>query len=454
MKRKVKKVYLVLYCLGMVVFVAWLVFSSSWIAGAVNGKSIREVSFADIKDKYMKDYVFCYIDNNIYEGGMLERWTIEGWALCYTTENTSDRYSSVILSGNEHSYELMPFSEARLDIPVAIPKNLNQPDMKISGSTGFVRQFSLLGIKNGVYDMYLCCWENETNHGMSDTFYQIIKNDSDVEIVPWSTNALKETVSAIREEGTRGHLDEVSVNDGLVRMRGWEFVPEMDSKEQSVYVELTDLRGNVIQYPAKMMTRSDVAKSYDDQRYAQSGYMTCFPEEEIQNGQYFVRILLESSGDIWCSKTYSIYRNEDKITIWQYAPSIVEPLTEPVEENQKVISRGYLDSVVEKDGLVEFYGWEHAPERESANQIVYIELTKPDGQTIYYPTTPVTRQDVAEGEGGQMYAQCGYMTTFLNDNFGNGEYIVYVLVENGEEVWRSKQYTVVKDNNAITVYQH
>ena len=64
------------------------------------GYSICEVDFATIRDKYLKDYIFCFFDNNQYEGGMLERLSFEGWALCDTTEDASDRYSSLILNSN------------------------------------------------------------------------------------------------------------------------------------------------------------------------------------------------------------------------------------------------------------------------------------------------------------------------------------------------------------------
>ncbi len=131
---------------------------------------------------------------------------------------------------------------------------------------------------------------------MSDSFLQFMKHGSDVEIIPWSADAMETHILATSEGVASGFLDEVSVADGLVHMRGWEFIPEMESKEQSVYVELTDSSGDSTQYPAKMMTRSDVANGFNDQRYAQSEYMTVFPADDFKNNTYSVRVLWKTAG--------------------------------------------------------------------------------------------------------------------------------------------------------------
>ena len=441
------------YCLGTAVFVLWLVFSTSWIAGTINGESIREVDFASIRDKYQKDYVYYVVDSKNYEGGMYEKFSINGWAFCETEEDNSDRYNTLILNSNERTYELIPYSQSRSDVGVNVRLQLDRPDMKISRYAGFIRQYSLLSIKDGVYDLYICCWENETNHGMTDTFCQIVKNGDEVEIVSWSTGSLAEPVAVTEEKSTLGYLDAASVAEGLVSIRGWEFVQDMDSAEQSVYVELTDLDGKATQYPTKLITRSDVANSFDNQRYAQSGYMTSFPEEELPEGETFVRVLVENGGDVWRSKPYSLYRDGDEISVRQYVPWRVEALEEPLSPTKEDISLGYLDAVTENEGLVSFYGWEFAWDMDSAEQSVYVELTDQNGNSAQYPAEMLTRSDVADGYDDQRYAQSGYITTFENAGFNDGTYTVHVLVENGGEVWRSKPYTVVKAGDEIAVYQ-
>lgn len=316
-KIKIKICLHCMYFLSMAILVGWLVFSTPWIAQTINGKSIHEVDFADIQHKYQKDYIYYVIDSKKYEGGMYEKFSISGWAFCETENNNSNRYSTLILRGDERTYELTPYSQSRTDVRVNVRRQLERPDMIISTYVGFIRQFSFLNIKDGIYDLYLCCWENETNYGISYTFLQIIKEGDNIEIAPWSTGNQEKPVSATRDEETLGFLDTVSVDDGMVTVSGWEFIQEMNTIDQSVYVEFTDSLGNSTQYPTKMTTRSDVANAYDDQRYAQSGYRTVFAEDEFKDDTYTVRVYVENCGDVWRSKQYTVIKAGDDITVMQ-----------------------------------------------------------------------------------------------------------------------------------------
>lgn len=321
MMRKENKILRCLYCFGMAIVAIWLCISTSLIARMVNGTYFKKVNFESVRKMYLKDYIYYNLSSNVdyitYDGDLLETLTVSGWAFCDTTEDYTGRHALLILKSPRCTYEIPLYTGGRFDVPIDMRRRLNRPDMKIAPNTGIVRNCSLLEIEDGVYDIYLCCWENETNHGMSDLFYQLTKKGSDVQITPWRTSALEEQVQATQEEESLGYLDGVTIKDDLVSVYGWEFIPDKDTVGQSVYVELTDSNGNTAQYPSKMKSRSDVAKAYENQIYAQSGYMTTFAKDSLQDGVSTVRVFVQNDGTVSRSKQYSIIRDGDEITVQQ-----------------------------------------------------------------------------------------------------------------------------------------
>lgn len=383
----------------------------------------------------------------------MDKLAINGWAFCETEEDNEDRRTTLLLKGDEACYELIPFAITRLDVPIQVPVDLNRPDMKITPLSGYIGQFSLIGIEDGIYDIYLCCWENETNHGIADTLYQLVRDGDHTDVIPWSTSALEHSIVATQNEKTFGYLDSVRLQDSKITIRGWEFVYDRESADQTLYVEITNPEENAAQYPTKSLTRTDVANFYSDERYAQSGYVTKFPEEELKNGLSTVLVYIENSGEVCRSKQFSIYRDEDQISVFQskinLAPAMGKPITATVNEQ----SMGYLDPVNINGGFVTFSGWEFAPDKESSDSSIVIELTGSDGVKRQYQTSTMRRNDVAEIYHDQRYAQSGYTMTILAEDFPDGIYTVRVYTVNDEEVWQSKQYTVVRTGEGTTVKQ-
>lgn len=307
-KRHIKGKYL-LYALGMTVILLWLLFSTRIISKAVNGDIVKISDFETLLDTYMQDDVIMNADEFQYDGGMLDSFSVSGWALCDTEDDNTGRYSRIILRG-EKCYELTPSIEVRFDVPGWVRNNFNKPEMKISNYTGFEGSFSLLDVEDGIYDIYLCCWENEKNHGIADTLFQIEKHGRDAQVYPWRGRKVEKLFEVTQKEEPVGYLDNISMDGQNIYIKDWEFVDGRDSITQRIIIDFSDDVGTRTQYTAKSVKRRDVADIYGSELYLYSGIVTRIPVSDFTDGTYTVRILVENEGEVWASRDYKMQIKE------------------------------------------------------------------------------------------------------------------------------------------------
>lgn len=307
-------IFIIIYLIGMSAIVGWICLSNKIVAKINNKEAVREVDFETERDFYLQDHIYYVAVSNVdyirYDGGMFDKLTVNGWAFCETEEDNTNRKVSFLLKSMDKCYELIPYITIRADVPMNVPVDLNRPDMKINSNVGYARQFSLLDVKNGTYDLYLCCWENDTNHGIADLLYQLNKQEENVDIYIWRAKALDALLEVTQDIQTIGYLDKISTLDDYFVVYGWEYIPDKNCSSQEVYVEITDIDGTAKQYAAKMLTRADVARLYNNPYYAQSGYQSNIPLSDFTDGKYIVRILVENEGEIWQSKEYKMQIKE------------------------------------------------------------------------------------------------------------------------------------------------
>lgn len=314
-----KRFFWWIYALCISAVALWLCYSTPFFAEIVNKSGVKVVDFENLKKDYLKDNIYYVAESDVdcirYDSGLFEKLSVSGWAFCETEGDTSNRHVALVFNNENLTYELTPYVIYRWDVPNAVRLQLNRPDMKFTDNTGYSRRFSLLDIRDGIYDIYLCCWENETNHGMADLYRQLIKDGSNVQVVDWIAIPLDNPISATQNTQSLGYLDRVTVEGNEIKLSGWEFALNQDAISQRVYVEITDPNGNVAQYPAKMRTRTDVSTAYNNPLYAQSGYMTIFQGENFLDGTYTIRVFVENGGEVWQSKQYTAIKTGDSVEV-------------------------------------------------------------------------------------------------------------------------------------------
>ena len=303
------RIWFLFYVIGLLLLLLWLLFSTYAITKIVNGDSIKEVVFEDIRDSNEKDIIYFSTQGEVdfisYDGGMFDRLSITGWAFCETVEDNSHRKVSYLLNSENKCYELIPDIIQRTDIPIS------HPDQKVKSSyVGTLGKFSLLNIEDGIYDLYICCWENETNYGFSDMYYQLEKEGDTVQIYPWRGHRVENLVEVTQIEEPVGYLDGIDTEGEYIKIQDWEFVEGKNSDAQKVLIEFMDEMGMRMQYTTKSMKRKDVADAYNSELYLYSGILTRIPISYFTDGKYTVKILVENEGEVWQSQKYKMQIKE------------------------------------------------------------------------------------------------------------------------------------------------
>lgn len=314
-----------LYVLGMICLIVWLIFSTSIVATIANRGQVKTADLGNILDTYCSDNRVYYsmisgVDYITYTGGILESIIFNGWAFCETREDNSNRWISFVLHNAQEGncYEITPDVIERYDVPSNLPSIMGRTEMDIpSANVGFSGEFSMLGIKNGVYDLYIICCENDKNYGLVDTWYQLDKQGADVEVHPYNAQIVDQRFEINREERPKGELQGASIRDGKIDLYGWSCIEGKTCNTQAVYVEFTGSENQSSQYTAKSALRKDIVDKLNSDQYMRSGWGAQIATDELADGTYTVRILIANDGEVWSTQPYIITKEADSITLQQ-----------------------------------------------------------------------------------------------------------------------------------------
>ena len=180
---------------------------------------------------------------------------------------------------------------------------------------GYSGDFTFINVNDGVYDMFLYCWENDDNYGLAYTGLQFIKQGNDMSCSKWQSSLLDINFDNFELEKNRCSLGSVTVNKENIEISGWVLVLDLNSDNQNVYIELQSEKGEIIYYSSKSMRRADVAKVFNNDLYINSGYKAVIPFENISDGTYTIRILLENESKVWASIQYKVVKTEEAVEL-------------------------------------------------------------------------------------------------------------------------------------------
>jgi len=313
MTQRKKKIFLI-YIGMMAVFVLWLICSNSVIVSISGAAKLKEVEF---EKSLFKDDIYYAIDTIEILHNFPECLDISGFAFAETEVDNSNKSVSIFLKGKDICYQ----AECNLFPKNSIHKRF--PHNHILGRTvGFMADISTLGMKDGVYDLYVYCKENEENYGIANADYgasnvglRIEKRGTTLSYYPWEAEQRSELLIPSQGETAVGAVDSASVEDDRLSVWGWAFAEGQDCAAQTVYLELTDEQGEVRQYTTKSAFRDGVVAEYKSTLYRNSGYRTSISLEDIADGTYTMRAILENGGKVWASQSYSLTKQGNTVQL-------------------------------------------------------------------------------------------------------------------------------------------
>lgn len=261
---------------------------------------------ADINN-YKKDRIFFSIDSIRFRDDLLGKIDILGWAFGETEKDNSEKEIWLIFKedGRDYLYKYKAnFIYYRPDVYNAYRENT-----RVRGVYhGLKCSLSTVSMKNGIYNLYVYCKENNENYGVIDTGIKIKKDAGKIYKYTWNSAPQSVIETQATEKNNRSTIDSVSITDeGCLKIVGWAFIDGLETADQSVYVRLLSEDGTTATYNTQSVSRPDVGKAYKNDIYNESGFKAVIPIDMLPAGDIKIEILVENDGNIYKAQKLYIY---------------------------------------------------------------------------------------------------------------------------------------------------
>lgn len=156
----------IIYVLFIVVFMAATDIVLSLPLEIVNRTHKIETNAPDVLSSELVFNVDSFVENQ----DVLFSVEIIGWAFIPSESESDNKQIKLVFVSEDGRYEVETELQERFDQRGVFQQN------NVSGyKHGFVTRFSPLQMKNGIYKLYLYCYENEGTSGIVDTGKMFIK---------------------------------------------------------------------------------------------------------------------------------------------------------------------------------------------------------------------------------------------------------------------------------------
>lgn len=288
----------VLYIVAMICLAIWLAVSTPLIAFLSSNNPMKE---AEPNRYRQKDYITYEFEEISVSNSMTKNLFLSGYLMMNTI--TEESACSLLFFGNEKNYEIPLSVKVREDIATAMD------------NIAFTCDTSTIAMQDDLYSVYFYYWANDNSFGMMDTYYQLRKNSTEIDLFVWAGEKTDYLVETTNQNYLFGGIERVYSMNGFVNVQGWGTIPNFPCETQNVYVELVDSAGQYTQYTAKQVMRGDVSYALDNPLYEKSGFFVSFPMEDLLDGDYIVRALIQQGDLVQASVPYSITKTPSEI-IW------------------------------------------------------------------------------------------------------------------------------------------
>lgn len=427
--KKKKVIYIAIW----IIFILYLI-SANKIIASIKDNNVTEVSTRI--DELKKDTVLHSIEVNFQEG-IFGSFDYIGWAFCETNFDNTNKEVWIILANDKKTYMYKNELKRRDDVFDAFKEQY-----KIKGSYhGISSNVSTVGVKTGIYKLYIYCKENEDNYGLVDTGIMIRKDNRGIRQYAWYSSELYSFVETISNRNVESAIDSASVTEDGFRVIGWAFVPDLDTANQSVYVRLTFDDGTKVTYDTQNISRPDVGIAYENDLYNNSGFMAVIPGDKLKGGGIKIEILVKNEGNVYLSSSsYRFSNNETGQELYkeENINKQKDVDTENIVRDDRI--KHNIDSCTADKYLV-ISGWAFIEGMESSTTSIYIEVKSATGEIRVFDTAKITRPDVAEHFNNGLYAESGFKAVIPLDAITEGDNIITIIADNGSMSKASTSYT-------------
>ena len=106
------------------------------------------------------------------------------------------------------------------------------------------------------------------------------------------------------------YVDSCTLGEFL-SIKGWAYISDKNASNTSVYLAITKPDGSTRVFSTAKVSRSDVAKHFNNELYYESGFKSVIPQDAIDSGDNIITIIAQHNEMLKASKTYTFsYTNE------------------------------------------------------------------------------------------------------------------------------------------------
>ena len=237
----------------------------------------KSVVYKSVGDYQTRDDLFEYV-------------TIAGWAFCETDKENPDRYVNILLkqADGDSKYEVISRIGTRDDIQHSFP------ELHIKGyQLDFFAHFSTINLPNGLYQIYLYCWENEDDHGAVNTGQMIEKKGRNTSIIidnPVITPTVKQWVFSDTGAEVHTSIDSVEILEHrALFISGWAFCDTTENNNEKSIQIIFHSDSQDYAFASKPEERIDVYNAFKDSASIQGfnhGYHCTCDLSSLPAGDY------------------------------------------------------------------------------------------------------------------------------------------------------------------------
>lgn len=282
-------------------FKTWLIITIFVLVYLLFANQLIALFFVDVS---MPEYVsephlpissdtYSGIDSISLTSSFTQEVNIKGWAVSNNGENNDERYVEVFLFSGKKWYRVRALTVLRLDLQNTLTK------INIMGRyNGFMVDFSMLNMDNGIYDIYMYVHENDTAFGLSATGRKIIKTSETIE--EYKTGLVNNFDDMQSNEGIEYALDDFFENGTEYRLDGWGLIHGIPSDKVDSYLEFVNENGEKFTFSAFTTSRYDISGGFGAD-YLESGFRLAIQRGALPFGNYSVYYVAKTENMVYRS---------------------------------------------------------------------------------------------------------------------------------------------------------
>lgn len=287
----------------LIIFLIYLLFANQLVLYATGKQHdvIKVNELPEINDRP----IFYDFDNTYSLDNLTEEYFIQGWVFCESEsmgipyegsvsfENLDKKVTLYLISDN-NVYKIETKKISRLDIWEVFNVSKNIHGMY----HGYNARFSTIGIKDGIYDLYILTEENE-----HDKAFNICNASFEKKGTRFykRSNEPVTGIENIEKTDMEFYLDGVYADSGALMLVGWGLSPKLEMKNALKYIQVTNADGDTHIFRSYDQYRGDIVEAYNN-NYAMVGYSCQIPLEYLTDGTNIIRLIIFDNNKYYISE--------------------------------------------------------------------------------------------------------------------------------------------------------